>query len=318
VIITKVKSRKAVESSAEFKHDRFAGKYTGSMTCILTALTPIHIGSGVYELAGDNPVRGLMTADGKAIVPGTSLKGAIRSIAEAISDSCMRITRLRVGEAPACNEVRSKHRGKNQEKGGETKLCPCCRIFGGLGYQGRVSFTDARLTLGVTTIHTIQSPYPPRESARAYKDAQGQFNGRKFYYHGEPVPSQRGEPYQVIAEKSELRCAMNFENLTAEEFCLVLVAMGILDDIIIKVGGGKQAMLGSIEIMPVRLELQTPAESFLDFSSGIKVVEEDIIKYLLDDVGGASGLINEDALNQLTKIWEYPSPSDRKAPTGMY
>lgn len=68
-------------------HERFAPcSYTGKLDFRLKALTPIHVGSGIYELDNNEPVRGLITADGKVIVPGTSLKGAIRSIAEAISD----------------------------------------------------------------------------------------------------------------------------------------------------------------------------------------------------------------------------------------
>jgi CRISPR-associated protein Csm3 len=304
-------------------HERFArGSYTGKLACRLKALTPIHIGSGIYELVNDEPVRGLITADGKVIVPGTSLKGAIRSIAEAISDSCMRISRnelkgkLPIGVRP-CEDIKSTVR----ERGREFKVCVCCSIFGALGYQGRVSFTDARLlTENETAIHQIKSPYPPRDSARFYTDAQRRFNGRKFYFHGQPVAAQRGEPYQVIVPNSELACSMEFESLTAAEFCLLFVAMGIFDDIIIKIGGGKQAMLGSVEITPTCLELRNPPQSFLDFSENQidtrEVISEGIVARLLDDVGKANQLINEDALDELIKIWQWPS--NRKAPTTMY
>jgi len=280
------------------------------------------VGSGIYELEGDNPVRGLITADDKVIVPGTSLKGAVRSIAEAISDSCVRITRkdiernLAVKEAGPCDEIKSKHRQSDREKAREAKLCVCCSIFGALGYQGRVSFTDARLVKGSVTVHRVQSPYPPRESARIYKDARGQFNGRKFYYHGEPIPSPQGEPYHVITKDSELEFTMSFESLTAQELCLVLVAMGVLDEMVIKIGGGRQAMLGSVKITPTRLELQAPETSFSDFSASGEVIEENVVKYLSEQVGNASSLVNEAAFDELMTIWEWPS--SRKAPTGVY
>lgn len=304
-------------------HERFArDSYTGQLACHLKALTPIHVGSGIYELDNDQPVRGLITADGKVIVPGTSLKGAIRSIAEAISDSCMRVSKGEIRgnfakDVRPCDEIKSTER----ERGREPKLCVCCSIFGALGYQGRVSFTDARLLTGKgTAIHPIKSPYPPRDSARFYKDTQRRFNGRKFYFHGQPVAAPRGEPYQVIEQNCELECSMEFESLTAAEFCLLFVAMGIFDDIIIKIGGGKQAMLGSVEIMPTRLELRKPPQSFLDFSEDEintkEVISEGIVTRLLNDVGKASQLVNEDALDELIKIWQWPS--DRKAPTTMY
>src|ERR1051325_1605421 len=162
VTITRNKSRDGL-----IGHERFArGSYTGNVTCRLNVLTPIHVGSGIYELANDEPVRGLITADGKVIVPGTSLKGAIRSIAEAISDSCVRISRGEIkdnlvrGVRP-CDEIKSAVREREREP----KVCVCCSIFGSLGYQGRVSFTDARLlTENGTAIHQIKSPYPPRNS----------------------------------------------------------------------------------------------------------------------------------------------------------
>lgn len=296
-------------------HHRFHAKtFSGTLTCVLTALRPLHIGSGIYELdANENPVRGQVSADGKAIIPGTSLKGAIRSIAEAITNSCVRITRSDIGRnlavrgAEACRMVTPRQ---------PSQLCVCCSIFGALGYQGRVAFSDARLLGGVMTTHQIQSPYPPRDSARAYKDAQKLFNGRKFYYHGEPVAAREGEPYQVVAQNSDFEFTISFESLSDAEMCLLVVAMGILDDIVIKIGGGKQAMLGSAEIVPRSLQLHIPEASFTDFSGGVKEIKEQVTQYLLDEVGQSSQLINEDALDELAKIWAWPS--ERKAPTGMY
>jgi CRISPR/Cas system CSM-associated protein Csm3 (group 7 of RAMP superfamily) len=294
-------------------HDRFSNEYTGSLLCTMTALAPIHIGSGIYNMERESIVRGLITAESKVVIPGTSLKGAIRSITEAISDSCIRVTRreivnnLAVKDAKPCDELRPSN---------IRPVCVSCSIFGTLGYQGRVSFTDARLLRGRTDVQTIRSPYPPRDSARGYKNAFREFNGRKFYYHGEPVSAVGGEPYQVIVPNSEFEFLMDFESLTAEELCLILVALGILDDIIIKVGGCKQAMLGSVELIPERLELRNPAASFKSLSESSDIIEGDNIKPFLDRIGKAGKLVNESALDELIKIWEYPT--NRKAPTGMY
>ncbi len=328
VILTRGWSRRI--NPRDISHERFAEQsYTGKLQCVLRAMTPLHIGSGIYELEGGEPARGLINDSGKPIVPGTSLKGAIRSIAEAISDSCARILRreveisLAAKEATPCKEVKSRHRVLREEAKRQPQLCVCCSIFGALGYQGRVSFTDARLIdenekTGTTTIHSIQSPYPPRDSAQFYRDADRRINGRKFYLHGQPVAAQRGEPYQVVKPDSEFEFTMQFESLTAPEFCLLLVAMGILDDIIIKIGGGKQAMLGSVEISMTRLDLQNAAESFEDFSGGLIVKTEGIFDYLMSEieVGKAGELINEDALDALMALWKWPS--NHKAPTSIY
>jgi CRISPR-associated protein Csm3 len=296
-------------------HDRFHVKtYTGRLTCVLTSLRQLHVGSGIYELdANENPVRGQVSVDGKAVIPGTSLKGAIRSIAEAITNSCVRITRSDIGRNLSCRGAEACRMVTPRQP---SKLCVCCSVFGALGYQGRVSFSDARLLSGVMATHPIQAPYTPRDSARGYKDAHGLFNGRKFYYHGEPVAAREGEPYQVVAENSDFEFTISFESLSDAEMCLLVVAMGILDDIVIKLGGGKQAMLGSAEIVPRSLALRVPEASFTDISSGEMEIKEDVNQYLLDHVGKSSRLINEDSLDELMKIWVWPS--DRKAPTGMY
>lgn len=296
-------------------HEKFHPKsYTGKLTCKLTTLTPLHVGSGIYELDNnDNPVRGQITAAGEVIIPGTSLKGAVRSIAEAISASCVRITRSDIARSLA---LPAAHACQLVTAGQQAKLCVCCRIFGALGYQGRASFTDARLLSGGTATHQIQSPYPPRDSAWAYKDAQKRFNGRKFYYHGQQVAAQHGEPYQVVTQNSEFEFTLHFESLSDAELCLLMVAMGVFDDIIIKLGGGKQAMLGSVEIAPTHLELQNTTDSFTDFSGGRQEIKEGITKHLLDEVGQANQLVSEDALDELMNIWVWPT--DRKAPTGMY
>lgn len=325
VVITRSKKLRPVTP-----HDRFAvadapqdgdapaRAYTGKLAYVLRALEPLHIGSGVYDLDEKNePTRGLLTVAGKPVVPGSSLKGVVRSIAEALSDSCVRLTsrsvepRLTKGD-----DVKGCRLATRKE--GIPKLCVCCSLFGGLGYFGRVSFSDAPLTRGTVGTHHIRSPYPPRDSGGSYKDPQGRYNGRKFYYHGIPTAAVEttGEPYRVVRKGGEFAGVCAFTSLSAAEFCLLLVAMGILDDFMIKVGGGKQAMLGTVEVMPTRLELLDAKASFEDFDGGVEVVESDIVTYLLDAVGSHNGLINEDALDQLMQIWEYPS--NHHAPTGVY
>lgn len=320
----KVRLRRGKSIRSVTPHNQFRrGTYTGDLDCTLIAKRPLRVGSGIYELIESGPFHGIVLADGNVVLPGTSLKGAIRATAEAISDSCVRITdpgkrldeRLSQPGASACREVKSKHRDSKAARAGAATLCVCCSIFGGLGYQGRMSFSDATLVAGGTLFHQIPAPYSPQERAGGYKDNHGGYDGRKFYYHGEPISADRGEPYLVIREESELDFVMRFENLTAEEFCLVLTALGMFDDIVIKIGGGKQAMLGSAEIWPNRLELRTP-ESFENFAGGSTVIEENVLDYLRDLVEEKRELVNEEALDELLDIWEWPS--SRKAPLGVY
>jgi CRISPR/Cas system CSM-associated protein Csm3 (group 7 of RAMP superfamily) len=297
-------------------HDRFRPGLAGRLDGTLSLVTPMHVGSGIYDLRQGEVIRGLVFNGSDPVIPGTSLKGAVRSTAEAISRSCLRITRREIQrslssrQAEPCKNVRAASSGRSD-------LCTCCSLFGALGYRGRVAFGEARTTGARTSIHRVQSPYPPREGARAYRNDRREFDGRKFYYHGAPATVKSGEPYLAIDPQSTFRFSMHFENVSEEELCLLLVAMGISDDLIIKMGGGKQAMLGSVEVYPETLEIIDPAASFSDFTGGVRSLGGDQLKAFIDGIGnGHSGLIDEEALDALMKIWDRNSP--HPAPKGMY
>jgi CRISPR/Cas system CSM-associated protein Csm3 (group 7 of RAMP superfamily) len=297
-------------------HDRFTESLTGRLDCTLKALTPVHVGSGIFELVRGEPVRALIADDRIVRMPGSSIKGAIRSIAEAISNSCARVLdrnkhideRLAAPDLIGC--------AKLQSRGRERKQCVCCCIFGGLGYEGRVRFSDALLVRGSVSIHQLKSPYRPHPEAPGYYDESGKYDGRKVYFHGVPIEDPEGEPYQIVTQGSELVFHADFENLSAEEFCLLLVAMGALDDLAIKIGGGKGGMLGSVDIYPHRLELRQPAATFTTFAASGEVVTDNVTGYLNTRFGDANALIDEDAFDQLLQVWEYPGT--RRAPTKAY
>jgi len=295
-------------------HDRYKNSLTGRLDCSLRVLTPLHVGSGVYDADSAGILRGIIRTSGEPAIPGTSLKGCIRSVAEAISCSCVRITRKQIERFLSAQPVAAC---RNIRAGGDGTLCTCCSLFGALGYRGRISFGEARSVGESTSVHRIQSPYPPRDFARAYKNPRGQYDGRKFYYHGKTVVVKTGEPYEVVKPGSEFRFAMHFESLTEDELCVLMVSMGISDDLVIKMGGGKQAMLGAVEIFPELLELRDAVRSFEDFGAGVTSLTGDELRTFIDRIGGEhSALIDEDALDEVMRIWD--RNSNRKAPEGMY
>ena len=72
-------------------HDRYHEKcVTGQIQGTIAALSPIHIGSGVIDLGQDvELIKTAVRTGGNIVIPGSSLKGAIRSVVEAISESCV-------------------------------------------------------------------------------------------------------------------------------------------------------------------------------------------------------------------------------------
>ena len=73
-------------------HENFAG-LSGRITCEIETLTPLAIPDGekIYEQPEGHKVKPLLLIDDKPYIPGASIKGAIRSVMEAATNSCMSV-----------------------------------------------------------------------------------------------------------------------------------------------------------------------------------------------------------------------------------
>jgi CRISPR-associated protein Csm3 len=203
-------------------HDRIEG-YTGKMVVQMEAVTPLHIGSGDYELDSQGLYIPFARKKGLLYIPGTSIKGAIRAYAEALSPSC---------EGGGC-------RGE--------ELCICCHIFGTQGLQGRVTFCD---TEGLKEVKTQIQSVEARWSA---PPARAPAKGRRFYRHqAPPGPLARAarERLEVVPRGTKFKGEVFFIGLTREEMGLLLLAMGLWqqESFSVKMGGGKNRGLGSVHL----------------------------------------------------------------------
>jgi hypothetical protein len=170
-------------------HDGWCGDYTGALDCTLTLLTPLHVGSGLFQTVNGQVVKEAVHQDEGLIIPGSSLKGVFRSIAEAISSSCVSKTR---------QPLPSRDFGECKDP---EKLCVCCRLFGGLGYLGRVRFNDTVPADRPHSIQTVSSLWAPRRARQ----------GRKFYRHGQPAPGK--EPFEVLPIGTQFNFRVDVESL---------------------------------------------------------------------------------------------------------
>ncbi|MCA1592684.1 MAG: RAMP superfamily CRISPR-associated protein, partial [Acidobacteria bacterium] len=225
-------------------HDSYKDKLrTGSINGTLVALSPLHIASGGIELTGTQPslVKAHFRRNERPTIPGSSLKGAIRSIVEAISNppSCLRVTQARPDSLPRNIRRCSK----------ADSLCVACRMFGAMGYLGQVRFSDAVLSHGNTEIALLPSLFAPplRARERVYLE-RGRVKGRKFYMHGQDGKTARGNvPVEVCPAGSRFPLHVDFENLDEAQLALLLVALGQgMPGLKPKLGGVKPACCGSV------------------------------------------------------------------------
>lgn len=186
-------------------HDRFfADRLTGKLTFVYETLTPLHVGSGVFETAaecgltgGSTPVRGIVRKLGRPVLPGSGWKGVVRARFEAI-------TRSRLGTRTSLSKVEGWKlpRELRPDRGGKVgvelrdqrlpslkaisisrdqgepdwsvnkklaNLSPAEALFGAMGYQGRVHPSDGVIE-GPASREPL--PVPPLEGPAAHRLAK--------------------------------------------------------------------------------------------------------------------------------------------------
>ena len=194
--------------------------------------------------------------NGRLTIPGSSLKGAVRSIVEAISSppSCLRVTRARAAEQPTNVQTCSQ----------KERLCISCRMFGAMGYLGQVRFRDAVLDIGEPTIISTPSLFAPRTRERLYV-REGKIVGRKFYRHG--TLARGNVPLEACAPDSRFHLRVDFDNLSHAQLGLLLTALGQGEPKLhLKLGGAKPACCGSVRRWPSqqsRLSRPAPPHSIM-------------------------------------------------------
>src|SRR6201992_4375311 len=186
------------------------------------------------------------TSGGVPVLPGSGIKGAVRTIFELLSFSCDPLLHGSGCTPQAC--------------------CDACSVFGRLGYNGRVSFSDAVAAAppsGVRVeVRRVPIPWPPKASTtpgdfRIYDLEEATFRepGRQT------VQKQPG----VLAREvyiGTFETRMTFCNLDPQELGRILLALGLGTDRATRSlplrGGVKYDGKGAVKVVPSHLRLVTP------------------------------------------------------------
>lgn len=275
--------KKPPERSRPPAHDRFTD-WSGRLELEIEVVSAyLYVGSGEFELfhlnGKEQACYTFTRCNGQLVIPGTGIKGAVRSIVEAISNSCVRQT---------AKEERVP--GSHETCRDERQLCPACRLFGTTGYRGRVHFSDAVPAGKVETQRIkIADLWPPRQA-----------KGRKFYQAKEFQPldmrPQKSHRFlEVVPKGSRFTATLYFENVSSAEMGLLMRALGldfssqdpskVIFAFPIKVGGAKPRCLGAVYPRPKRLYLIPGGQDFSPalLSSGVQPALLESIKTWLKD-----------------------------------
>lgn len=294
-------------------HHRFStDRYSGKLECRLTTKTPLFVYAPRFArpLPGGHERATFPVFAGKAVIPGTSLKGAIRSLVEAVESSCFTFPtdldtdRSRVYHGSGITRgkrVRVKlpagfEHCSEKDAQGRPLLCPACRLFGSLdprgdwAWTGKVSISDAQsepdeYTLVNDLILDVLSTPKPEGRSQAYVQQDGTIQGRKFYRHRlddvmQRVPDQhnrrrqdrQNKTVQPVGAGSVFHFTAEYTDLNAAELSLLLYGISLEEGLWHKIGMGKPLGLGSVQIEVIRWDRLEQNARYRTLGGGLSVL----------------------------------------------
>lgn len=285
---------------------------SGTLTLTLRTLTPVHVGSGYTDFVkmGNQELLAALQASKRVreesilrrryLIPGSSVKGAVRSVVEAITRSCVRV-------------VQGKYRSyRPKDYGGCAhieRLCPACRLFGAQDYQGHLSFEDAVAPPGSLVMVGVPLLWTPAGGGRdlppRYLDGRTA-KGRKFYCHAKFA--QGKDARTCIKTGAELPMRVHFINIEEAELGVLLTALGLhpVYQFPIKLGGGKPVGLGTVELQAQSLRLLQGRAALQQTGrlGQASVQEGEELKQLIQRyTAKAQALLEEPALKKLAEVY---------------
>lgn len=307
-------SKKSPDRDKGAGQDRIQPKLlSGTLELVMVALTPVHVGSGYTDfvkaggqetlaaLQASKRVRENDTTQRRYLIPGSSIKGAVRSIVEAITRSCVRV-------------VQPKYRPYLPKGYGGCvridQLCPACRLFGAQDYQGHVSFEDAVAPPGSLVLIGTPLLWTPARGVRGlpprYLDRRDAAKGRKFYFHAKYA--QGADARTCIKTGAELPLRIHFLNLSEANLGALLTALGLHPKyrFPIKLGGGKPVGLGSVELQAQSLRLLQGRDALQQTGRLGQASEhqgEDLEQLIQGYTAKAQSLLEEPALKALAEVY---------------
>lgn len=315
--------------------------YSGYLYLYINAETPIFIRHATSSTQNpDHPGEHIYNKEGDYILPGSSIKGMLRTVVETLCRGCLTVINR---DSPV---PQGFARCENN-----LSLCIACRLFGMMQSERRrpgQSLIDVflgKVNIGDAVAYDHNPEYhPPLYTAvldapkphhRAfYLDEQGQFiAGRKFYFHNEKLLTEkrlipisdrntyRNQHIQPLAIGTDFSSRIDFTNLEADELAALLFAMRLRPDMRHKIGYGKPIGLGSVKLMITNLQLVDYTNRYKEFRTGrgISYYKGSDLDALLDgQMASVDPQIHAawerfktlPALNHLHRIWQWrPNPS---------
>ena len=304
-------------------HHRYAKTgYHGTLSLSLRVKTALHVSTGITAMGSDVasrvPLIKTMTQgrNQQLVIQGSSLKGCVRAIYEAITNSTLAVVSNRYRQQMPSDRLPCRQKDS---------LCPASQVFGALDWQGLVHFTDARCVQADSVTGFMPSLYRPRPDQREAYFERGKAAGRKFYHHAREAidGGNRGIPVQQAGTEYTFKTELQFLNLSQAQLGTLLISLGQDANypMALKLGGGKPVGLGTVQIAIAEAEVtQDVRDRYAHYAvpEAAKLTGEPLATFVKAGVQAAhrEKLVEQDQLAQLSQVLQWPT--NREAPTGMY
>lgn len=212
--------------------------FSGKIILRVTTLTPLYImRAEIWKAENEKLIKRFYSVNNEYIIPGSTLKGVVRTVAQSVSYSCI-------------NTSQSRELIKNESKINDRCNCMVCRTFGRMSYKSKVTFKDLKLKnkegkMFVRYIPKLMKPHPEKEF---YKDGEI-FRGIKFYHHGVNEIVESGEiPVEAVKSDSFFEGEVCFEKLDINQLKLLCFSLGLDGSVQLKLGYDKPGYFGSCKV----------------------------------------------------------------------
>jgi CRISPR-associated RAMP protein (TIGR02581 family) len=200
---------------------------------------PVLIKSGLAQVSGPDMawVRVFRNGREEVYVPGSSLKGTLRSHAERIARTLNPESACDPFADTSCGRIFDKSKPKTTDA--YRNSCLICKLFGSTGFAGRLATADA---------YAVGTPPEPtqRDGVGIDRFSGGAAHGAKF-------------ELEVITEGT-FATTLHLRNFELWQLALLGFVLQDLSDGLIRVGMGKSRGLGKVrgEVQQVRIDFLGP------------------------------------------------------------
>ena len=238
-------------------------RYSGKLQVRLITADPLFIGSGFQELENGKFVKQTMIENGRLLIPGSSLKGAVRQICRVISHSCV----------PKENRINLPPGTKKQCR--DQEACIVCDMFGKMGWCSKVFFSDLTSESDHTEIIFAARQFSPHPDAKKYKDDEGYHSYKLYKTKIDTKSNPQDEKLRAVPPGTVFFGEISYRNLDERELELLLFALGQTKTISLKIGGYRNEGFGTVNLELTSEDIPDIEATAKKYAERIERVDED-------------------------------------------